>query len=205
MNPAKIIMTKPRIGIILSTTRQTRFADRPAQWVLDIATARGDADYEIVDLRDYPIPYFDAPASPRFVPVTEPAALQFAARLKALDGYIFITAEYNHTIPAVLKNALDYLGGETARRPAAFVGYGAVGGSRAVEHLRQIAVELSMVPTTAAVHINMEPLLGMLREGKDFGDYPYLAPTVTTMLDELGWYTKVLKAGREEQALEQAA
>ena len=198
-------MTKPKIGLILSTTRQARFADRPAQWVLDIAKARGDADYEIVDLRDYPIPYFDAPASPRFVPVTEPNALQFAARLKGLDGYIFITAEYNHTIPAVLKNAIDHLNGEMARKPAAFLGYGAVGGARAVEHLRQLSVELGLVATKSAVHINMEPLIGMIREGKDFGDYPYLAPTVTTMLDELSWYTRVLKAGREDKALEQAA
>jgi NAD(P)H-dependent FMN reductase len=198
-------MTKPKIGLILSTTRETRFADRPAQWVLDIANARGDADYEIVDLRDYPIAYFDAPASPRFVPLQDPVALRFAAKMAELDGYIFITAEYNRAIPAVLKNAIDHIYAEAARKPAAFLGYGAVGGSRAVEQLRLIAIELSMVPMKAGVHINMEPLLGMLREGKDFGDYPYLAPTVTAMLDELSWYTKVLKAGRDEEALEQAA
>ena len=198
-------MTKPRIGIILSTTRETRFADRPAQWVLDIARARGDADYEIVDLRDYPIAYFDAPASPRFVPLQDPLALRFAAKMAELDGYIFITAEYNRAIPAVLKNALDHIYSEPARKPAAFVGYGAVGGARAVEQLRLIAIELSMVPMKAGVHINMEPLLGMLREGKDFGDYPYLEPTVTAMLDELSWYTRVLKTGRDEEALEQAA
>lgn len=198
-------MTKPRIGLILSTTRQTRFADRPAQWVLDIAKSQGDADYEIVDLRDYPIAYFDAPASPRFVPLEDPVALRFAAKMAELDGYIFITAEYNRAIPAVLKNALDHLYSEPARKPAAFVGYGAVGGSRAVEQLRLIAMELSMVPMKAGVHINMEPLLGMLREGKDFADYPYLEPTVSAMLDELAWYTKVLKVGRDEEALEQAA
>jgi NAD(P)H-dependent FMN reductase len=198
-------MTKPKIGLILSTTREGRFADRPTQWVLDIANARGDADYEIVDLRDYPIPYFDAIASPRFVPLKDPVALRFAAKMAELDGYIFITAEYNRAIPAVLKNALDHIYSEPSRKPAAFVGYGAVGGSRAVEQLRLIAVELSMVPMKAGVHINMEPLLGMLREGKDFVDYPYLEPTVTAMLDELSWYTKVLKAGRDEEALEQAA
>ncbi|CAN7404341.1 NAD(P)H-dependent oxidoreductase [Devosia sp. LjRoot16] len=197
--------SKPRIGIILSTTRETRFADRPAQWVLDIAKARGDADYEIVDLRDFPIPFFDAVGSPRFVPQTNEVALRWARKVSELDGYIFVTAEYNRSISGVLKNALDHIYDEPARKPAAFVGYGAVGAARAVEQLRLMAVELSMLPMKAGVHINMEPLLGMLRGGKDFADYDYLAPTVTAMLDELAWYTKTLKAGREAEALEQAA
>ncbi|KQW81304.1 FMN reductase [Devosia sp. Root413D1] len=197
--------SKPRIGIILSTTRETRFADRPAQWVLDIAKARGDADYEIVDLRDFPIPFFDAVGSPRFVPQTNEVALRWARKVSELDGYIFVTAEYNRSISGVLKNALDHIYDEPARKPAAFVGYGAVGAARAVEQLRLMAVELSMVPMKAGVHINMEPLLGMLRGGKDFADYDYLAPTVTAMLDELAWYTKTLKAGREAEVLEQAA
>ncbi len=198
-------MSKPRIGIILSTTRETRFADRPAQWLQGIAKARGDADYEVVDLRDYPLPFFDAVGSPRYVPLTDESQLRFARKIGEFDGYIFITAEYNHTVPGVLSNALTYIFNETERKPAAFVGYGAVGGSRAVEHLRALVVELSMVPTRFAVHINMEPLLGMLRGGKDFGDYDYLAPTVTTMLDELAWYTRTLKVGREAAALERAA
>lgn len=198
-------MTKPKIGIILSTTRETRFADRPAQWVLEIAKARGDADYEIVDLRDHPLPFFDAVGSPRFVPLTNEAQLAFARKIGEFDGYIFVTAEYNHTVPGVLSNALTYIFNEMERKPAAFVGYGAVGGARAVEHLRALVVELSTVPTRFAVHINMEPLLGMLRGGKDFADYDYLAPTVTTMLDELAWYTRTLKAGREAQELEAAA
>lgn len=198
-------MTQPRIGIILSTTRETRFADRPAQWVLEIAKTRGDADYEIVDLRDYPIPFFDAVGSPRFVPQTNEVALKWARKVSELDGYIFVTAEYNRSISGVLKNALDHIYDEPARKPAAFLGYGAVGAARAVEQLRLMAVELSMVPMKAGVHINMEPLLGMLRGGKDFADYDYLAPTVTAMLDELAWYTRTLKAGRDVEALEQAA
>lgn len=198
-------MTKPKIGIIISTTRETRFGDRPAQWVLEIAKERGDADYEIVDLRDYPLPFFEAVGSPRFVPLTDEVALRWAKKVAELDGYIFVTAEYNRSISAVLKNALDHIYYEPARKPAAFVGYGAVGAARAVEQLRLMAVELSMVPMKAGVHINMEPLLGMLRGGKDFADYDYLAPTVTAMLDELAWYTKVLKTGRDEEQLEQAA
>jgi len=198
-------MTRPRIGIILSTTRAARFADRPAKWVEEIAQARDDADYEIVDLRDHPLPFFDAVGSPRFVPLSHPDQLAFARRLAGFDGYVFVTAEYNHTIPGVLTNALSYIYDEMARKPAAFVGYGAVGGSRAVEHLRATVIELSMVPTKSAVHINMEPLLAMLTQGKHFSDYAYLAPTVTVMLDELAWYARILKAGRENAVLEAAA
>jgi len=198
-------MTKPKIGIILSSTRESRFADRPARWVKDIALKRGDSDYEIIDLRDYPLPFFSNPASPRYAPLTDEAQLRFVRKVAEFDGYIFVTAEYNHTLPGVLTNALSYVGDEMEKKPAAFVGYGAAGGARAVEHLRALVVELSSVPTRYAVHINMEPLVGMLREGKDFGDYDYLAPSVTPMLDELTWYATTLKAGRQSQAREQVA
>jgi NAD(P)H-dependent FMN reductase len=118
--------SRPKIGIVLSSTRESRFADRPAQWLLDIARARDESDYEIVDLRDYPMPFFDAPASPYYVPPTNPVAIKFGEKMKQLDGYVFITAEYNRAIPGVLKNALDHLSVETARKPAAFFGYGSV-------------------------------------------------------------------------------
>jgi NAD(P)H-dependent FMN reductase len=198
-------MSNPRIGIILSTTRQARFADRVAEWLVNLVSARSDVDFEIVDLRDHPLPMFDAVGSPRFVPLTDDTQVRFARRIASFDGYIFLTAEYNHTVPAVLSNALTYINDEMARKPAAFVAYGAVGGARAVEHLRGLAVELSLVPTKAAVHIGWEPMKGMLFDAKGFADYAYLDPTVTPMLDELVWYTKVLKDGRDAPALEAAA
>ena len=198
-------MSKPRIGIIISTTREGRFGERAARWVADLAASRTDIETEIVDLRDYPLPFFDYVASPRFVPIDTPEARKWSAKLAELDGYVFMTAEYNHSVSGVIKNALDFVFAEPARKPAAFVGYGAVGGARAVEHLRQIVVELSMVPLNRAVHINMEPFLGMMREGKDFADYPYLAPTVVTMLDELAWYAQTLKAGRDQEVQKTAA
>jgi NAD(P)H-dependent FMN reductase len=201
-------MTKlnpPKIGIILSTTRQARFADRATQWLLDIVRARSDAEFEVVDLRDYALPIFDAVGSPRFVPLTDPEQLRFVHKIGEFDGYIFMTAEYNHTVPAVLSNALTYIHDEMARKPAAFVAYGAVGGARAVEHLRGLVVELSMVPTRAAVHIGWEPMKGMLFDGKGFEDFPYLVPTATPMLDELTWYARVLRDGRAEAEVAVAA
>jgi len=195
----------PKIGIILSTTRQTRFADRVTAWLLDIVKARTDLQFEVVDLRDYVLPMFDAVGSPRFVPLTDPDQVRFAQKIAEFDGYIFMTAEYNHTIPAALSNALTYINDEMAKKPAAFVGYGSVGGARSVEHLRGAAVELSVVPTKAAVHIGYEAMKGMLFDGKSFADFPYLAPTATPMLDELSWYARVLKDGREESRVAVAA
>jgi NAD(P)H-dependent FMN reductase len=198
-------MSRPKIGIIISTTRQSRFGSRPAEWIFNLAAARGDADYEIVDLRDYPMALFDAPMSPRFAPLDDEVAQRWARKIEELDGYVFITAEYNRSISAALKNALDHIYHEPARKPAAFVGYGAVGGARAVEQLRLMAIELSMAPTKSAVHVGMEPFIGMLQQGKDFDDYDHLGASATVMLDELAWWTKVLKAGRTEAQLEQAA
>ncbi|MFN4212017.1 MAG: NADPH-dependent FMN reductase [Devosia sp.] len=197
-------MSKPRIGIVISTTREGRFGERVARWVTDLAAGRTDITTEIVDLRDYPLPFFESVASPRFVPIDTPEAKKWSSKLAELDGYVFVTAEYNHSISGVLKNALDFVFAEPARKPAAFVAYGAVGGARAVEHLRNIVVELSMVPLNRAVHVNMEPFLGLIRDGKDFADYPYLAPTVETMLEELAWYAETLKAGRDAAELKAA-
>ena len=198
-------MTSPKIGIIISTTRQGRFGERVARWIDELSRTRKDLGFEIVDLRDYPLPFFDQPMSPRFAPIDTPEATRWAAKMASRDGYVFVTAEYNRSISAVLKNALDHIYFEPARKPAAFVGYGAVGAARAVEQLRLMAIELNMVAMKSGVHINMEPLLGMLREGKDFADYPYLVPTVTTMLDELAWYARTLKIGRAEEAAAEAA
>jgi NAD(P)H-dependent FMN reductase len=197
--------TKPKIGIILSTTRQARFADRATSWFLDVVKSREDMEFEVVDLRDFALPMFDAVGSPRFVPLTDPEQLRFVHKIAEFDGYVFMTAEYNHTVPAVLSNALTYIFDEMAKKPAAFVAYGAVGGARAVEHLRGQVIELSMVPTKAAVHIGWEPMKGMLFDGKDFADFPYLVPTATPMLDELSWYARVLRDGRDEVKVAAAA
>jgi NAD(P)H-dependent FMN reductase len=198
-------MSQLRIGIVLGSTRVGRFADRPAEWLLGVANKRGGAAFEIVDLRDYPMPFFDAPKSPLREPPTNEVARRWARKVAELDGYVFVTAEYNRSISAVLKNALDHIYFEPARKPAAFVGYGAVGAAHAVEQLRLMTIELNMVAMKSGVHINMEPMLGLLREGRSFGDFPYLAPTVTVMLDELSWYARTLKAGRDAEPTEAAA
>ena len=190
--------TKPRIGIIISTTRQGRFADNPANWLMDIARQRDDADFEIVDLRDFPLPFFEEEASPLFMRPANEVARNWGEKIASLDGFVFITAEYNHSISGVLKNALDYAYKEYNRKPASFVAYGGSGGARAVEHLRGILAELQVASLKYPVHIGMAELLGIMREGKTMADYPYLIDTAKTMLDELLWWTNALKAAREK-------
>jgi NAD(P)H-dependent FMN reductase len=145
-------MANPKIGIIISSTRQNRFGEKAARWIHNIATQRTDLYFEIVDLRDYPLPLFEG-TSPFYAPVTNEVAQRWGRKLAELDGYLFVTAEYNRSITGALKNALDWAYREFNRKPAAYVGYGGVGGARAVEQLRLMCVELQMTPTRSGVHI----------------------------------------------------
>jgi NAD(P)H-dependent FMN reductase len=186
------------VGIIIGTTREGRFGDRPAAWIKKLADKHGKVETEIVDLRDYQIPFFDQPGSPAYVGTHHDEAKRWEQKMGELDGYIFVTAEYNHGPSAVLKNALDHAYNVYNKKPAAFVGYGALGAARAIQQLRQNLVELKVAPLRDAVHINMTEYLGVLKEGKSFDDYPYLTQTANTMLDELEWWTIALNAARSE-------
>ena len=189
-------MSNPKIAIILSTTRATRFADGPAKWIHDLAAARGDMDVELVDLRDYPMPYFDEPASNAYVPSSDAVAQRWQEKVAEFDGYIFVTAEYNHGISGVLKNALDYAYPEWNRKAAACLGYGSVGGARAVEQLRTNLVELQVAPTRTGVHIQGGDFFDALLKGRDLNDLPYIGDNAVAMLDELLWWTKALMVAR---------
>ncbi|GAB4196956.1 MAG: NADPH-dependent FMN reductase [Roseiflexaceae bacterium] len=190
-------MTTPKIAIIISSTRQTRFGDKPAQWIYDIAAARGDIEVQILDLRDFPMPFFDEVASNAWAPSTNEVAVRWQQTVAQFDGYIFVTAEYNRSITGALKNALDYAYPEWNRKPAAFVGYGSVGAARAIEQLRLICVELQMAPTRTGVHIQGSDFMAVWRQGQSLLEFPYLQQNATNMLDELVWWTKALKAARE--------
>jgi NAD(P)H-dependent FMN reductase len=189
-------MPNPRIAIIISTTRATRFGDRPATWIHDIAAARGDMDVEIVDLRDYPLPFFDEPASNAYVPAKDEVAQRWQKKVAEFDGYIFVTAEYNHGISGALKNALDYAYPEWARKPAACLGYGSVGGARAVEQLRTNLIELQVAPTRNGVHIQGGDFFDALLKDRNLADLPYIADNAVTMLDELLWWATALATAR---------
>lgn len=142
-------------------------------------------------------------ASPAYVPPKNEVAQRFAEKVAEFDGYIVITAEYNHGIPAVLKNALDHVYAQFHRKPVAFVGYGGVGGARAIEQLRLVAVELQAAPLRNAVHIGMTEFLGLWQQGKAFSDYPHLEQSAGVMLDDLLWWAKALRAARDGNAGEE--
>lgn len=203
---------RPNIGAtppiqVIATSDQATTSGRmlrvkkPAQWIKDLASKRrNDLDFEIVDLRDYQLPLFAEPASPTYAPPKSDEARRWGAKLAELDGLIFIVAEYNRSITGALKNALDYAYKEFNRKPAAFVGYGGVGGARAVEQLRLIAVELQMAPTRSGVHIAMDPYLAVVKDGKKLSDFEFLNQSAATMLDEFAWWVHALKAARVDTA-----
>jgi NAD(P)H-dependent FMN reductase len=137
-------MADLKIAVILGSTREPRNGAAVANWVVEKAAGRAAADYELVDLRDYPMPFFDAPASPAYVPPTNPEVQRFAAKIAEFDGYVFVTPEYNHSFSAVLKNALDSIYHEFNNKAAAFASYGSFQGARAVEQLRLVASELQL-------------------------------------------------------------
>jgi NAD(P)H-dependent FMN reductase len=193
---------RPKIGIIISTTRPGRFADIPTNWLFNIAKLRTDAEFEIVDLREYPMPFFEEKAPLHQAPPQNEVALRWGKKIASLDGYIFVTAEYNHGIPAVLKNAVDYLYSEIQRKPAAFLGYGGTGAARAVAQLAQV---LNAATLKYAVHIGMVEMIGMLREGKSMADYPYLDDFAKRMLDEIVWWANTLKQARSDDEVAEAA
>ena len=142
------------VQVITGTTREGRFSERVAGWVVDHLGARDDLEVELVDLRDHPLPFFDGTAPARtlrdYPRRTSPGS---GRRIDRADGYIVLTAEYNHGYPAVLKNAMDWTFVEWRRKPITFVGWGNVGGARAIEQLREVAVEFEMAPLRYAVHI----------------------------------------------------
>ena len=144
----------PNIQVILGSTRQGRAGEKVARWFMSHADARTDLNAELVDLRDWPLPLFDQPMPPMMGGYVDSAQQRWAAQVARADGYVLITPEYNHGYPAVLKNALDHLFAEWNGKPVAFVGYGGPGGGvRAVEQLRQVVVELEMVPMRQQVAI----------------------------------------------------
>ena len=194
-------MSKPKIGVIISSTRPTRFGEKPAKWILEHAKARGDIDVELVDLRDYPLPLFDAPASDFWMPTPNEVAAKWQAKLNEFDGYIIVTAEYNRSITGALKNAIDWAYKPFVRKAVAFVGYGSVGGARAIEHLRNIMVELQAVPVRQAIHIGGSDFVPIMFGQKTWdetkGNFDQFVPDV---LDNLVWWTNATKTAREADA-----
>lgn len=184
-------MTKLNVAVINGSTREGRFSDLPATWIAERARARGFSVTEI-DLRDYSLPFLGDPSATE---AQADAIARFAAETAKADAYVFTVAEYNHGPTAVLKNALDL--GKWAKKPAAFVAYGGVGGARALEQIRLVAVELELVSTKTAVHIGWPDYLALKSGDKSFEDLGHLGDSAATMLGQLEWLGRALKDARE--------
>ncbi|MGW6696274.1 NADPH-dependent FMN reductase [Nocardia sp. NPDC055049] len=146
-------MTK--IGIILGSTRSNRSGPQIAEWVLDAASRRGDAEFDLIDLRDHPLPHLDEPAPPMFGPSAHAHTRAWAERIGPFDGFVMVTPEYNGGIPGVLKNAIDHLFAEWTDKAVGFVSYGVSGGARAVAQLRVVCSGLGMADVSRPVEISL--------------------------------------------------
>lgn len=192
-----------KLGIVIGTSRKGRQSLKQAVWVEKAAGKLEDVEVEVIDLQDYPLPFFDEAISPRYNPERKvsPEVQKFLDAMDRQDAYVFVTPEYNHSIPAVLKNAFDYMTWEMNRKPAAIVSHGTVGGARAALHLKEIISEGQAVPIPKFVALpHMSNLIdeqGNLSEELKANPYGPQA-TLEAMLDELVWYGQALKAAREE-------
>jgi len=194
-----------KIAIILASTRPGRHSDRIAKWTFDNARKNADFDdVELLDLRDYPMPLFNESVSPRFNPERKPSAevKKWLDKLDIFDTYIIVTPEYNHSIPAVLKNALDYIDWQVKQKPFAIVSHGSAGGARAAEHLKGIISEVRavVIPTALALTMRVSEVFdenGTLTE--EIAAKPSSpAGTLDALLEELSWYAEALKTARSK-------
>ncbi len=188
-----------KIGVLLGSIRKVRRGERVAKWLMPQLAKFKDVEFELLDLRDYPLPFYAEDNSPDSLEngYSNEVATKWAAKIGEKDAYIIITSEYNHGPAAVLKNALDYVYNEWVKKPVAFVSYapGAGAGIRAVEQLRENTIELQMVPMREAVHISH--VLDTIDENGNLlkGHYN---ERVDKVVEQLLWWAKALKAARDK-------
>ncbi|MCM3125080.1 MULTISPECIES: NADPH-dependent FMN reductase [Bacillaceae] len=183
------IMTaeKMNIGIILGSTRQGRVSPQVGEWVKELADKRGDANYEIVDIADFDLPFLGTTDG------TEPGIAAWNEKLSNLDGFVFIVQEYNHSITGALKNALDFAREAWNNKAAGIVSYGSTGGARAAEHLRGICGELKIAD------VRTHPTLSLFTDfenGTEFKPQALHGDNVNAMLDEVVAWSGALKTLR---------
>ena len=183
-----------RIAIILGSTRPGRNGEAVARWVLQQAATRTDADFELVDLRDHPLPHLDEAVPASMGMYSQPHTKAWAATIAAYDGFVFVTPEYNHATTGVLKNAIDYLYAEWNNKAAGFVSYGSSGGARAVEHLRLIMGELQVADVRQQVQFSL------FHDFENFSTFvpgPQHVAMASVMFDQVVAWSEALQTVRE--------
>src|SRR5437867_1304581 len=187
------------ISVIVGSTREGRFSEKPVKWILQDLKRREGVDARLLDLRDFPMPFFDQPATPATPgrrPYKNEVVQRWTAAIAQSDGFVFVTPEYNYGPSAVLKNAIDWVYPEWHRKAACFVSWGNAGGARAVQQLRQNVIELQLAPIRSSVHIPVATLLAHYKGGDVDAGLAELEASAGAMIDDLLWWTAALKAAR---------
>lgn len=187
-----------KILVILGSVREGRMAEPVGNWVVEQAAGRDDLVVELVDLKEWNLPFFAQPKPPAAGGYADLVQVRWAEKVGHADGYILIAPEYNHGPSAVLKNALDTVFAEWNRKPVHFVSYGTVGGARSIEVLRGTAIALEMAPLNNAVHLMGA---GAKRDGDVFRADEKDNGRLGKLFDELAWWGRALKVAREKESL----
>ena len=185
-----------RIAIIIGSTRPGRNGEAVSRWIYDLAKQRDDAEYELVDIKDYNLPLLDEPIPPSMGQYSKEHTKVWATKIDSFDAYVFVTPEYNHGISGALKNAIDFLFKEWNNKVAGFVSYGSAGGVRAVEHLRLVMAEVKVATVRAQVQLSLFT---------DFENFSIFKPhkihekSANNMLDEVIAWASAMKTLRKNE------
>jgi NAD(P)H-dependent FMN reductase len=185
-----------KLAIIIGSTRPGRVGEAVARWVYELAQKRRDAEFELVDIKEFNLPLLDEPVPPSQGKYSKEHTKKWAAKIASFDGYVFVTPEYNHGISGALKNAIDFLYAEWNNKAAGFVGYGSAGGARAVEHLRLVMAEVQVATVRNQVMLSLRD---------DFENYSVFKPrdfhvkTLGQVFDQVITWGGALRALREKR------
>ena len=183
-----------KIAIILGSTRPNRNGEAVAKWVYEIAQKRSDAEFELLDIKDFNLPLLDEPVPPSLGQYSKPHTKTWAAKIDNFDAYVFVTPEYNHGTSGALKNAIDFLFAEWNNKAAGFVSYGGASGARAVEQLRLNLAEVQMAT------VRNQVLLSLFTDFENFSVFKpdsHKEASVNAMLDQLIAWGGALKTLRK--------
>jgi NAD(P)H-dependent FMN reductase len=184
-----------RIAIVVGSTRPHRTAETVAQWVHRNASGRTDAQFDVVDIAEQGLPLLDEPMPPATGEYSKEHTRAWAQKVGSYDGFVFVTPEYNHSVPAALKNAVDFLYAEWNDKAVGFVSYGSAGGTRAVEAWRLIAAELQMADVRAQVFLPFDSEFG---EDAAFAPSESAAQALDTVFDQVVAWSRALKPLRAQ-------
>jgi NAD(P)H-dependent FMN reductase len=187
------------ISVIVGSTREARFSEKAARWIFKHLQARAGVDARLLDLRDFPMPFFDQPmppAMPGRPGYANEVVRKWTQAVARSDSFIVVAPEYNYGPPAVLKNAIDWVYPEWNRKAIGFVSYGSAMGVRSVQQLREIAIELQMAPIRFSVHIPVSTLWAHFQGGDVEAGLAEVDGAAKAMIDDLLWWTSALKGAR---------